>query len=215
MFGIHDLPVFVFSGLLLNFYPGPDSLLVINKTLSHGFKGGFFATLGIGTGTLVHILASALGITVILASSEVGFEVVKLLGGTYLILNGSLALLGISKKPSTNYESESNNQLCFHKIFLQGFFTNALNPKVILFFLSFVPQFIDPESQNKSSAFIILGLIFNFNGMIWCNLLAYTISISRKKIDISQRTLSFADKIIGVMFIGFGIKLISQKFVTH
>lgn len=209
MLGIHDLALFVVSGLLLNIAPGPDSLLVMTRSATQGWRAGSAAALGIGTGTLVHIAAAALGLSAVLATSATAFTVVKYAGAAYLLY------MGISMLWSKKNESDTRGvplginpaALPYRKIFIQGFFTNALNPKVALFFLAFVPQFISPESSNKALAFITLGCIFNFTGMLWSHFLAASTAFASERFRVSNLVSMWVNKIIGVVFVSLGIRL--------
>ena len=98
-------------------------------------------------------------------------------------------------------------EMSYRKIYIQGFLTNVLNPKVAVFFLAFVPQFISPDAVHKSTAFILLGLIFNFNGMLWCHFLAITTAFASRKIQISNVAAFWLNKLIGAIFVSLGIKL--------
>jgi threonine/homoserine/homoserine lactone efflux protein len=165
MFGIHDLALFIISGFLLNVMPGPDSLLIMSKSASQGWRAGSVASLGIGSGVFMHVFAAALGLSAILASSATAFTVVKYVGAAYLVYIGITAL-----RQKSSIDSEANNSVnslphTMKSIFWQGFLSNALNPKVALFFLAFVPQFINHDSPEKALAFIVLGAIFNVNSM--------------------------------------------------
>jgi threonine/homoserine/homoserine lactone efflux protein len=211
MFGIHDLPLFVVSGFLLNLMPGPDSLLIISKSASQGWKGGSAASLGIGSGIFVHIFAAALGLSAILATSATAFTLLKLIGAAYLVYIGIAAF--IEKIKSRNlgeeamWDSKSVKPVSMTRIYWQGFLTNALNPKVALFFLAFVPQFIAPDSSSKAFAFIVLGLIFNFNSMLWCHFLAFFASLTSHRLRASRSIHFWLKKVAGVLFISLGIKL--------
>jgi threonine/homoserine/homoserine lactone efflux protein len=192
MLGIHDLPFFILSGLLLNILPGPDSLLIMTRSATQGWRAGSAAAFGIGAGTFVHILAAALGLSAVLATSAAAFTVVKLIGAAY-ILWMAFGLLR-SKRVSETGAAPALPPLPYRKIFGQGFLTNVLNPKVALFFLAFVPQFIDADAPNKALAFIVLGCIFNFNGMLWCNAL-------------SLFTARASERVTGSLFVWLGVKL--------
>lgn len=209
MLGIHDFTLFVISGLLLNIAPGPDSLLIMTRSAIQGWRAGSMAALGIGTGTLIHIIAAALGLSAILATSATAFLVIKYIGAAYLIYMGICLLLSKKRKVDTKEVSDSNSLhlLSYRKIFIQGFFTNVLNPKVALFFLAFVPQFISPDSSSKTLAFIVLGCIFNLNGMLWCHILVASTAFASKRLQVSKLVTIWLNKLIGVMFVSLGIKL--------
>ncbi|MDO8303653.1 MAG: LysE family translocator [Sedimentisphaerales bacterium] len=207
MFGTQDLALFIVSGLLLNIAPGPDSLLIMTRSASQGWRAGSAAALGIGSGTLIHIFAAALGLSAVLATSATAFTIVKLIGAAYLLYVGAGLLLS---KKSAQVESTSSlpsAKLTYRKIFFQGFLTNVLNPKVAVFFLAFVPQFIAADANNKALAFIVLGGIFNFNGMLWCHFLAVTSAFASRRMQVNQRLTLWLNRVIGAVFISFGIKL--------
>ena len=157
MFGIHDLALFMVSGLLLNIMPGPDSLLVMLRSGSQGWRAGSVATLGIGTGVMVHVLAAALGLSALLSASAELFALIKLVGAIYLIYLG----FSLLRQQATGAMERGATlpALSYGQIYRQGVLTNVLNPKVALFFLAFVPQFIAPDAPDKALAFILLGCI--------------------------------------------------------
>ena len=209
MFGIENLWLFIVSGLLLNMMPGPDSILIAGRSASQGFKAGSLAALGIGTGTLVHIFAAALGLSAILATSATAFTVVKVIGGLYLLY------MAFSMLKSTSQSDESKpaalNLASYKAIYLQGLVTNLFNPKVAIFFLSFMPQFISPDSENKALAFIVLGLIFNINGMLWCHFIAWLSSSMSRKISASKRLKVWLNRGAAGLFGAFGIRLLTSS----
>ncbi|MGI4719318.1 MAG: LysE family translocator [Janthinobacterium lividum] len=209
MFGIHDLPLFVISGLLLNIMPGPDSLLIMTRSATQGWRAGVAASLGIGAGTLVHILAAALGLSALLSTSATAFTVVKLVGAAY-ILYMAVGLLR-SRKASPETKTPVLAALPYRKIFAQGFLTNVLNPKVALFFLAFVPQFIHADAPNKALAFIVLGCIFNFNGMLWCSALALTTAKASERIKLNPTVSLWLNRATGGLFVWLGVKLALSK----
>ncbi|MFZ6760218.1 LysE family translocator [Undibacterium sp. Ji50W] len=207
MFGTQDLAQFIIAGILLNIAPGPDSLLIMTRSATQGWRAGSAAALGIGAGTLVHIMAAALGLSALLATSATAFTVVKLVGAAYLLYVGASLLLNKAKGNASKEAGPALPALSHRKIFAQGFLTNVLNPKVAIFFLAFVPQFIAADASNKPLALIVLGCIFNFNGMLWCHLLAVSTAFARQRVRINQAVTLWLNRFIGVMFISFGIKL--------
>lgn len=208
MFGIHDLPLFILSGLLLNMAPGPDSLLIMSRSATQGWRAGSAAALGIGAGTFIHVFAAAMGLSALLAASSTAFSVIKYAGAAYLFYFG-LSLLLSREKPGTAEQAGRSVQatLSYRRIFVQGFFTNVLNPKVALFFLAFVPQFIAPQSESKTMAFIVLGCIFNFNAMLWCNVLAISSAFASRRIKASRTVARWLNRSIGVLFASYGVRL--------
>ncbi|XLZ67963.1 LysE family translocator [Massilia sp. SR12] len=220
MFGIHDLTLFIVSGLLLNIMPGPDSLLIMARSASQGWRAGCAAALGIGAGTFVHVGAAAIGLSAVLATSATAFTVVKWVGAAYIVWCGIGMLRARLKttetgKPGSDPEGRtpvsrfpgSEDRASLKRIFAQGFLTNVLNPKVALFFLAFVPQFIDSDATNKPLAFLILGCIFNFNGMLWCNGLALFTAFASARLKVQPRVSLWLNRVTGGIFIALGARL--------
>ena len=209
MFGIHDLTLFIVSGLLLNIMPGPDSLLIMTRSATQGWRAGCVATAGIGAGVFVHVFAAAIGLSAVLATSATAFTVVKYVGAAY-ILYMAFGLLR-SKRGGAVAAVSAVPPLPYRRIFAQGFLTNVLNPKVALFFLAFVPQFIDAGAPNKALAFIILGCIFNLNGMLWCNALSVFTAQASARIKLSPSVSLWLNRVTGGLFIWLGVKLALSK----
>jgi threonine/homoserine/homoserine lactone efflux protein len=207
MFGIHDLTLFIVSGLLLNIMPGPDSLLIMARSATQGWRAGVAAALGIGAGTMVHVLAAAVGLSALLATSAAAFNVVKWVGAAYIVWCGIGMLRARLKGSSADPAMPAPAPLPYRRIFAQGFLTNVLNPKVALFFLAFVPQFIDADALNKPVAFLILGCIFNFNGMLWCNGLALFTAFASAKLKVKPMVALWLNRVTGSLFLVLGARL--------
>ncbi len=207
MFGIHDLTLFVISGLLLNIMPGPDSLLIMARSATQGWRAGCAAALGIGAGTMVHIGAAALGLSAVLATSATAFTVVKWVGAAYIVWCGIGMLRARLKGGTPEAPASAPAPQPYRRTFAQGFLTNVLNPKVALFFLAFVPQFIDADAANKPLAFLILGCIFNFNGMLWCNGLAIFTAFASAKLKVKPLVALWLNRVTGSLFIALGARL--------
>ncbi|MGX5220360.1 LysE family translocator [Pseudomonas sp. S9] len=210
MLGIQNLELFIITGLLLNMTPGPDSLLVMSRSAAQGFKAGSAAALGIGSGTFIHVFAAALGLSALLAASATAFMLIKYLGAAYLLYIGISMLLGKGHESAT-HATPVLTPRSYGRLYLQGFLTNVLNPKVALFFLAFVPQFIAPDAEHKALAFVVLGCIFNFNGMLWCHLLAASTAFASRHIQASQRIARLLNRTIGALFVALGVKLALSK----
>ncbi|RSZ55211.1 LysE family translocator [Massilia atriviolacea] len=208
MFGIHDLPLFILSGLLLNIMPGPDSLLIMTRSATQGWRAGVAATLGIGAGTMIHVLAAALGLSAILATSATAFMVVKYAGAAYIIYMAIGLLRSRRRDPAS---PSAVAPLPYAKILAQGFLTNVLNPKVAIFFLAFVPQFIAPDASGKALAFVVLGCIFNVNGMLWSIALALFTARASARIKVNPTLSLWLNRATGGLFIWLGIKLALSK----
>ncbi|MGV7210714.1 LysE family translocator [Oxalobacteraceae bacterium A2-2] len=207
MFGIHDLPLFIISGLLLNIMPGPDSLLIMARSATQGWRAGCAAALGIGSGTMVHILAAALGLSALLSASAAAFAVVKWVGAAYIVYVGVGMLRSRLRDQAPEADAPAPSNLPYGRIYLQGFLTNVLNPKVALFFLAFVPQFISADSSSKPLAFILLGCIFNFNGMLWCNGLAVFTAFASARLKVQPLVALWLKRVTGGLFLALGARL--------
>ena len=212
MFGIHDLTLFIVSGLLLNIMPGPDSLLIMARSATQGWRAGCAAALGIGAGTMVHVTAAAVGLSALLSTSAMAFSVVKWVGAAYIVYVG-IGMLRARLKPAAEAGDRPAGSvpgtapLAYRRIFAQGFLTNVLNPKVALFFLAFVPQFISADAPNKALAFLILGCIFNFNGMLWCNGLAVFTAFASARLKVKPLVALWLNRITGGLFLALGARL--------
>jgi threonine/homoserine/homoserine lactone efflux protein len=207
MFGTTDLVLFVVAGLLLNVTPGPDTLYIIARTASQVRRGGAVAALGIGAGLLFHTFAAAIGLSVILAASATAFTIVKWAGAVYLIYVG-LSLLTAPAK--IQQKTSGLHAAALRTVFLQGFLTNVLNPKVALFFLAFLPQFVDPAAPNKSAAFLFLGVVFTFNGTLWNLLLAWSAARLASSLNGSASVALWLNRTVGALFVYLGIRLITS-----
>ena len=210
MFGIENLGAFILAGVLLNITPGSDTMYILGRSIAGGKKAGVLSALGIASGSLIHTLLAALGLSVLLAESQFAFDTVKYLGATYLIYLGITAFLKKSEKMADLQGTVKKNS--HRNIYLAGILTNVLNPKVALFYLAFLPQFIDPTYPTPFITFVILGLVFTFNGTIWCLILAIFSSELSDKIRSNYRIKQWLDRLTGMVFIGLGIKLaLSEK----
>jgi threonine/homoserine/homoserine lactone efflux protein len=205
MAGIQHLWLFIVSGLLLNITPGPDSLFIMARSATQGWRAGFVACWGIGAGVFVHVFAAALGLSALLATSATAFAVVKVIGAAYLVWIGVGMLR--AKGDSPQAVDAAPRALRYRDIFRQGFLTNVLNPKVALFFLAFVPQFIAPDAPSKPLAFIVLGVIFDFNGMLWCHALALFTAFASRKLKVGAAVGRWLNRTMGAVFVALGAKL--------
>ncbi len=213
MLGIQNLWLFVVSGLLLNIAPGPDSLLIMSRSATQGWRAGVVAAWGVGCGVFVHVFAAAIGLSALLATSATAFTVVKIGGAAYLVWMGAAMLFKRAKAADAAAAMATvgapvvPKAIRWRAIFAQGFLTNALNPKVALFFLAFVPQFIAPDAPSKPLAFLVLGAIFDFNGMLWCHALALFAAFASSKLKVGAAFGRWLNRAMGALFIGLGAKL--------
>lgn len=204
MLGTQHLALFIASGLLLNIAPGPDMLYILGRTASQGWRGGFVASLGIGAGCFVHIAAAAFGLSALLATSATAFTGLKWLGGAYLIWMGIMML---RVRTGTTSATDTPPPQTLRSVFAQGFLTNALNPKVALFFLAFLPQFIDPNATHKALAFVFLGIVFNVNGTLWNFLVAGSAAWVTRNVRHSRVIGTWIHRTIGGVFVYLGARL--------
>lgn len=204
MFGTENLLLFVISGLLLNITPGADILYILGRSSTQGVRGGSIAALGIGAGCLVHILSATVGISALIAASATAFTVVKYIGAAYLVFIG-ITMLRTRKNGGSEVKPLPPTRLS--TIFWQGFLTNALNPKVALFFLAFLPQFVAPDAAHKSLAFLFLGILFNVNGTLWNLFVAWASSNLAARFHRSGQITPWLNRAIGALFLYFGVRL--------
>lgn len=209
MFDVHNIWLFIISGLILNIIPGPDFIYIAGRSSANGVKAGFIAATGICSGTVVHIMAAAFGLSAILATSATAFMVIKIAGCLYLLYIGFSMLL--SKPTISNHTVVPSLNSGVWQIFFQGFLTNALNPKVAFFFLAFVPQFINADSANKTQAFLFLGSIFAINALLLSLIIAWCAAYISKYFHNSSKLTLWIKRSAGSLFIYFGIKLILTK----
>jgi RhtB (resistance to homoserine/threonine) family protein len=202
------LLLFIAAGWLLNLTPGPDVLYIVTNSLRAGAKAGIVAGLGITAGCFIHIFAAALGVSALLATSATAFTALKWLGAAYLLWMGAKLLLARAPQASADLAAMARAQapLPLRAVFTGGFLTNVLNPKVAIFFLAFVPQFISPQAENKALAFVLLGVLFNLNAIPvnsgWALAAAWM-----ARHGAVQKGMHWLDRAAGAMFIGFGLKL--------
>lgn len=204
MFGIHDFALFLTAGILLNLAPGPDTVYILGRSIAHGRRAGVASALGISVGSIFHTGAAALGLSAFLATSAWAFTAVKLGGAVYLIFLGVRALLERNHDLSLPAQFKQNDAAA---AFRQGILTNVLNPKVALFFLAFLPQFIDSAAPSKTVAFLILGLTFVTTGTIWCLILAWFSAAFSARLRGNATVAALLNRAVGTLFIFLGVRL--------
>jgi RhtB (resistance to homoserine/threonine) family protein len=208
MFGIHHFGLFLAAEILLNLTPGPDTAYILGRSIAQGREAGVSSALGICVGSVFHTCAAALGLSAILATSAFAFSAIKILGGAYLIFLGIKMLL--DRKQQLSLPSNFRRRTTI-AAFRQGVLTNVLNPKVALFFLAFLPQFIDPASATKVFAFLFLGLTFVTTGTIWCLILAWFASAFSKRLRTHQTVAQWLNRTTGALFVFLGVRLATVK----
>lgn len=205
MTGIIHFETFLLTGILLNLTPGNDTIFILTRSIGQGKKAGVVSALGIGTGSIIHTILAAFGLSIIIAKSILLFNIIKYLGAVYLLYIGYKML---TDKSQLNTDGTvGNTSVKYWKIYRDGIITNVLNPKVALFFIAFLPQFIDPTFKNTVFPFLTLGIIFITTGMIWCLILATFSSAIFAKLNDNKRVSTYINKICGIALIGLGIKI--------
>ena len=203
MFGTQHLALFVVSGLLLNVTPGQDTFYIVGRTIAQGRAAGIVSVLGITSGALVHTLMAAFGLSAIFAASASAFLIVKIAGALYLTYLGLRMMLSRDASADVaTFARESNAS-----IYRAAFFTNLLNPKVALFFLAFLPQFVAPTADSRVVTMLFLGLVFLFNGTLWCLVLVWGASAVAQRIGQRGAALTRVRKATGLLFVALGLKL--------
>ncbi len=206
MLGIHDFWLFVAAGLLLNITPGPDVAYIVARSAQLGWRGGVTAALAIAAGCFVHIAGAVLGLSALLAASAFAFSLLKWIGAAYLVYVGITMLLTRPRGEPPPAAPQIDKSTPLRTVFWQGFLTNALNPKVALFFLAFLPQFIAADAPSKALAFATLGLVFNLNGTVWNLGVAWFASrVAATRAGLRARL--WLQRAIGAMFILLGLRL--------
>ncbi|MET4798338.1 LysE family translocator [Bradyrhizobium sp. LB11.1] len=204
MLGIHEPWLFVLSGVLLNITPGPDTVYVIGRSMQMGWRGGAAAAFGISCGCFFHVAGAAIGLSALLMASSTAFAVLKLVGAAYLVLTG---LQMLWSRPALVAVKDEVERSSLRRVFLQGVFTNALNPKVALFFLAFLPQFVAADASHKPLAFLTLGLIFICTGTLWCLVLAAFAAKAANRLRQSEGVIAWVNRTLGGLFIYLGIRV--------
>ena len=220
--GIHDWPLFIGAGLLLNLTPGVDMALVLRCSAGQGFKAGAAAALGVGAGCGVHITLAALGLGALLAGSPLAFGLLRWTGAAYLVWLGWDLMRPRAGSGQAQHESTlrpspprlASVAVRWWPLFVQGFLTNALNPKVAMFFLAFVPQFIAADTPHKSAAFMLLGAVFVLNATVVNLALAWAAAALRRRLNTAnarqpavQALGRWLSRGVGALFVALGLRL--------
>jgi threonine/homoserine/homoserine lactone efflux protein len=209
MLGIHHYWLFLATAIVLILTPGQDTFFILGRSLTGGRRVGIAAALGISAGSLIHTLLAALGLSALLATSAYAFMAVKFAGAAYLIYIGIRALLTRSGGLDGNAAPSGNGDQW--SAFRQGIVSNLLNPKVALFFLALMPQFIQVSSSHKVAAFLLLGLTFVTLGVIWCVVLAIAAARLRHAFLRRPSLAPLLNKVAGALFIALGLRLATAR----
>src|ERR1043165_2645713 len=208
MFDIDNFYLFLTVSLLINLSPGPDMIYTAARSLSQGIRAGIFSALGIFAGCMFHLTAAVFGLSKIIEESVLLFSIIKYAGAAYLIYLGIRSLLNKKKNETGIKELPRLSDL---KIFTQGLITNLLNPKVAIFFLSFLPQFIDPHSIHIKEQIAFLGLWFDVQGCLILTIVSILTGTFSKLLQQKKNFWNWQEKITGMILIGLGIKMFFTK----
>jgi len=220
MSGVHDVALFIVAGLLLNLTPGPDMAYIAARSAAGGFHDGAAAVFGIIAGCFVHTFAAALGLSALLATSATAFEIVKWCGALYLLYAGVRLILSRGSRQLARPDSGSSARqpgirprttgfasARAPRIFREALMINVFNPKVALFFLAFVPQFIAADAPAKAFAFLLLGALFNFNSLFVNLAVAWLASRAGTRLRGGGRGLVWMQRAAGALFIVLAARL--------
>jgi RhtB (resistance to homoserine/threonine) family protein len=193
---------------LLTLTPGVDTVLIIRNTSRGGWWDGALSSLGICCGLFVHAVVSAVGISVILLQSAWAFQALKLAGAAYLVWLGAVSLRSAARRgdpPQLNRRAERTNQFNVRRSLVEGFFSNVLNPKAVVFYMAFLPQFIDPSRSALKQSLFLAGLHFAI-AMVWQCLLASIVHRAKAWMQ-NQKIRRGMDGLTGSVMLFFGIRL--------
>ena len=206
----HSVLAFALIAMALTIAPGPDTFLVIANTSAGGFRRGFATVLGIVSGGFVYVLLVACGLIRLLVYSPALFYAVKLAGACYLLYLGWSALRGAFRRnPAAGAEAPPAAAKSARSSYLQGLLTNALNPKIAVFYLAFLPQFLNPGDRVVLKSALLIGIHY-FEGLIWLSLLAF--SVGRLSRFLARpRVRKTMDALLGATMMGFGLKLAVEQ----
>jgi threonine/homoserine/homoserine lactone efflux protein len=203
MIGISHIAAFLLPVIAISMVPGPDTIYVLNRSISQGRLAGLAAALGSANGVIGHITLSVIGFSALLMASHIGFLLVKIAGAAYL------AYLGIRLIRKAAHVSDAHKlpHDPIVKVWLQGILTNILNPKVAVFFLAFIPQFIDSHRGHISMQFLMLGVIFDIIGTSWLCFVALGAGRLNSWFAEHPFAVTVQSRVTGVIFIAFAAKL--------
>ena len=197
------LALFMAAALALNLTPGPDMMYVAARSVGDGRRAGIVAAFGIGAGTLAHIAALALGLAALLAAVPLAYDALRIAGAVYLLVIGMHLLLRRSQPTATTALAPSPLGV----VFMQAVLTNVLNPKVALFFLAFLPQFVDPEAGPAAAQIVLLGLLFDVQGTVVNVAVALVASGTTHRLRASAKLASLVQRATGAFFVTLGARL--------
>jgi threonine/homoserine/homoserine lactone efflux protein len=195
------LAVFVVAALALLVVPGPAVLYIVARSIHEGRRAGLASVLGIHVGTLVHIAAATLGLSALIVSSAIAFTAVKIAGAVYLVGLGLWTLFSRRAEPDIALGGERN----LRRAFAQGIVVNVLNPKTALFFLAFLPQFVDPNAPHPALQIAFLGVLFALLGLVTDSIWALAAGTAGGVLRSSRRFVRTQRYVTGTVYVGLGV----------
>jgi threonine/homoserine/homoserine lactone efflux protein len=209
MFGIHDLALYVLATVLLAVTPGPDTALVFAQSLRHGARGGITAACGTATGCVVHVTAASIGLSALLAASATAFNILKWAGAAYLLFIGVRTILtsGRTAPGAAAAPAPAARPFRWSSVYGTGFLTNVLNPKVAVFFVAFLPQFVSAGATGAPFGFAVLGLILIAVGFAWLAGVSLLASRSARMLGGRLTLRRWVERSLGVAFVVLAAKL--------
>lgn len=209
MLDITNFGLFAFSVFLLSVTPGPDMAYVIGQSVANGRRAGIVSASGVALGSCTHAIASTLGLTALITTSPVMFTAIKYIGASYLMFLGGKMLLGtfISKKDCGDAAPQNTRKVSAYRLLSRGFITTLTNPKVLLFFISFFPQFVTPEGEQHAASFLLLGLTYAFIAFLTDVTFAILAGSTAGAVAGNRKLQNLLDRIVGATFIALGVRL--------
>lgn len=209
MLTLAQLLSFTLAAVLITATPGPDNLMVLGMGMSKGQRQGIAFGLGCAVGCLSHTLLAVLGVSALVAASPLAFTALKWIGGGYLVWLGVAALRHAGE--GAKVSSFDAGQESTRALFFKGMFANAINPKVVLFFLSFLPQFVVPNQGRIGMQLGVLGFIFAVQAGVLFATLAYFAGSIGAWLTRRPRASVWLDRIAGTVFISLGLRMVTSK----
>ncbi|NEH20766.1 LysE family translocator [Pantoea agglomerans] len=213
MLDITNFGLFAFSVFLLSVTPGPDMAYVIGQSVANGRRAGIVSASGVALGSCTHAIASTLGLTALITASPVMFTAIKYIGASYLMFLGGKMLLGtfISKKDRGDAAPQNTRKVSAYRLLSRGFITTLTNPKVLLFFISFFPQFVTPEGEQHAASFLLLGLTYAFIAFLTDMTFAILAGSTAGAVAGNRKLQNLLDRIVGATFIALGVRLVLTR----
>jgi threonine/homoserine/homoserine lactone efflux protein len=208
MLSLHQISAFLLAAVLITATPGPDNLMVLGMGIAKGRKQGIAFGLGCALGCLSHTLLAVIGVSALIAASPAAFTLLKVAGGAYLVYLGIGAIRHAGK---SSVSSSPLPESTLPKLFLKGAFANAINPKVVLFFLSFLPQFVVPGNGSTGIQLGALGIVFTLQAAVLFSLLGYYSGAIGQWLKRKPKAGLILDRVAGTVFVLLGLRLIVTR----